>query len=203
MISALILAAATSGPEKPVRSLAYAFTVSSPASNYSGTISADVLGFTKDSGLVVRFVQTATGQPGQSFPATGCTIYGDTRVECVNPKDMSSVEMELARFLGRDFVDGNNLDAKNHWRLAGPLGTGSEVDDFTITSNSNGVLSITETRDITGPGALHQAATIGYDMNRTVPLSVKYTDGAPGAAPASADITLTSDSLQTAKAAKP
>lgn len=200
MIAALILAAAANGPDKPVRSLTYAFTVTSSASSYSGTIAADVLGITKDGGLFVRFTQTA---PGHSFPAEGCAVYGDTRVDCQDMKKISSVEGEVARLLGRDFINGDNLDAKNHWRLAGPLGSGSEVDDFTITSNNGGVLSITETRDITGPAASHHAGTISYDMNRTVPLSVKYTDGPPGAAPSSVQISLSSDSLPTPKPAKP
>jgi hypothetical protein len=196
MIAALILAAAASGPDKPVRSLAYSFSVTSAASTYNGTIAADVMGVTKDGGLAVRFQQTVNGRANQSFPATQCVVYGDTRVECKDAKNISSVETELARLMGRGFLDGNNLDANNHWRLAGPLGTGSETDDFTVTANDNGVVSITESRDVTGPGASHHAGTISYDMNHTVPLSLKYTDGATGAAPASVQITLTSDSLQ-------
>lgn len=201
MIAALILAAATSGPEKPVRSLAFAFTTTSSATPSSGTIAADVLGVTKSGALVVRFTQTSA-QAGQSLPATGCDVYGDTRVECTDAKNMSAIEMELARLLGRGFVDGNNLDANNHWRLAGPIGAGTETDDFTVTANNGGILSITETRDLTGPGAAHHAGTISYDLNRTVPLSVKYTDAPAGAAPSTVEITLTSDSLQSAKPAK-
>lgn len=203
MIAALVLAAATSGPVKPVRSLAYAFTVSSPVSSYGGTVTADVLGVTKDGALVIRFSQTVADQPAQSFPSTACTVYGDTRVDCgKDQKNLSVVETELARLMGRNFVDGNNLDANNHWRLAGVIGADSETDDFTVTANNNGVLSITENREVTGANALHHAGTISYDMNRTVPLSVKYTDGPPGAAPTSVHVTLTSDSLQAAKPGK-
>jgi hypothetical protein len=130
-------------------------------------------------------------------------VYGDTRVDCgKDQKNLSSVENEVARLLGRNFVDGNNLDANNHWRIAGQIGADSETDDFTVTANDNGVVSITEAREITGANAAHHTATISYDMNRTVPLSVKYTDGPAGATPASVQITLSSDSMQTAKSPK-
>lgn len=202
MIAALVLAAASNGPVKPVRSLAYAFTVTSPASTYSGTINADVLGVDKSGDLVIRFTQSVTGQPNLSYPTTQCTVYGDTRVECgKDQKNLSSVETEVARLLGRNFVDGNNLDANNHWQIAGKLGADSETDDFTVTANDNGVVSITEKREITGANPSSHAGTISYDMNRTIPLSVKYTDG-PGATPTSVQVTLTSDSLQTAKPSK-
>jgi hypothetical protein len=200
MITALILAAAAGGPEKPVRSLAYAFTASSAASTYSGTIQADVLGITTDGGLVIRFSQTVPGQTALTFPAAGCAVYGDTRVDCgKDQKNMSSAETELARLMGRNFVDGNNLDANNHWRLAGPIGAGAETDDFTVTANNNGIVSITETREVTGPGAGHHTGTIAYDMTNTVPVSVKYTDTPAGAGPTNVQITLTSDSLKKTK----
>lgn len=198
MIAALVLAAATNGPVKPVRSLAYAFTVSSPASSYSGTINADVLGVTKEGVLVIRFTQNVASQPSLSYPQATCDVYADTRVDCAkDQKNLSTVETELARLMGRNFVDGNNLDANNHWRIAGTLGADSLTDDFTVTANNNGIVSITEARETTGANASHHAGTISYDMNRTVPLSVKYTEGT-----ASTTITLTSDSLQTAKPGK-
>jgi hypothetical protein len=200
MIAALILAAATNGPDKPVRSLAYAFTATSGATAYNGTISADVLGITTDGGLVIRFAQNVPGQTALTFPRARCVVYADTRVDCMkDQKNVSPVETELARLMGRNFVDGNNLDADNHWRLAGPLGTGSETDDFTVTANNNGILSITETREVSGPAASHHTATISYDMANTVPVSVKYTDAPKGGDPANVQINLTSDSLKKSK----
>lgn len=159
------------------------------------------MGGAKDGALVVRFAQTADGTPAQTLPASVCWVYGDTRVSCNDPKGLSPIETELAHLLGRDFVDGNNLDAKNHWRIAGSLGASSVTDDFTVTANDNGVLAITEARETTGTGASKHDAQIGYDMNRTVPLSVHYTQTGDNAA--TVDLKLTSDSLQTAKPAKP
>ncbi len=201
MISALVLAAASAGAPKPVRSLSYTFTDATASAHYTGTVTADVLGAAKDGALVVRFSQSADGAPDQNFAPAVCWVYGDTRVSCNDPKALSSLETELAHLLGRDFVDGNNLDEKNHWRIAGSFGTSSVTDDFTVTANNSGILAITESREVTGTGAAKHDAQISYDMNRTVPLSVHYTQ--TGAAASTADLKLASDSLQAAKPAKP
>ena len=200
MIPALVLAAASANAPKPVRSLSYSFTDAAASAHYTGTITADVIGGTQDGALVVRFAQTADGAPAQTYPASDCWVYGDTRVSCKDPKGLSPLETELAHLLGRNFVDGNNLDEKNHWRIAGSLGASNVTDDFTVTANTNGVLAITEARVITGAGASTHDAQISYDMNRTVPLSVHYTQ--TGDAASTVDLKLTSDSLQTAKPAK-
>jgi hypothetical protein len=201
MISALVLAAASANAPKPVRSLSYSFTDATASAHYTGTITADVMGGTQDGALVVRFAQTADGAPSQTLPASVCWVYGDTRVSCSDPKGLSSVETELAHLLGRNFVDGNNLDEKNHWRIAGSLGASKVTDDFTVTANTNGILAITEARVITGAGASTHDAQISYDMNRTVPLSVHYTQ--TGDAASTVDLKLVSDSLPAAKPAKP
>jgi hypothetical protein len=198
MISALILAAASASAPKPVRSLSYTFTDATASAHITGTITADVLGGSKDGALVVRFTQTAEGA---NFPESVCWVYGDTRVSCNDSKGLSSVETELGHLLGRNFVDGNNLDEKNHWRIAGSMGTATVTDDFTVTANDAGVLAITESREITGANAAKHDAQISYDMNRTVPLSVHYTQ--TGDTAGTVDLKLTSDSLQTAKPAKP
>lgn len=196
MISALVLAAASAGAPKPVRSLSYSFTAAAASAHYSGTITADVLGGSKDGALIVSFAQKADGAPGQNFPAAVCWVYGDTRVSCNDPKALSSVETEIAHLLGRNFVDGNNLDANNHWRIAGSLGASTITDDFTVTANNNGILAITESRKTTGNEASQHDAQISYDMNRTVPLTVHYTE--TGSPASTVDLKLTADSLQTA-----
>jgi hypothetical protein len=156
------------------------------------------MGGSNDGALIVRFTQTA---PGANFPESVCWVYGDTRVSCKDPKQLSPVETELAHLLGRNFVDGNKIDEKNHWRIAGSLGASAVTDDFTVTANNNGVLAITESREITGAGASKHDAQISYDMNRTVPLSVHYTQ--TGDAASTVDLKLASDSLQSSQPAKP
>lgn len=200
MISALVLAAASASAPKPVRSLSYTFTSATASAQYTGTITADVLGVAKDGALVIRFAQNAGGAPGQTFAPAVCWVYGDTRVSCNDTKALSSVETELAHLLGRNFVDANNLDEKNHWRIAGSLGASNVTDDFTVTANNNGILAITESRETTGAGASKHDAQISYDLNHTVPLSVHYTQS--GNAAGTADLKLTSDSLQSTAPAK-
>ncbi|HET6896304.1 MAG TPA: hypothetical protein VFH72_13045 [Candidatus Baltobacteraceae bacterium] len=200
MISALVLAAASASAPKPVRSLSYTFTAASSAT-YSGTITADVMGGTQDGALIVRFAQKSDGAADKNFAPASCWVYGDTRVSCDDPKALSPVEMELAHLLGRNFIDGNNLDEKNHWRIAGPVGTAMLTDDFTVTANDNGVLAITESRKVTGSAPSAHDAQISYDMNRTVPLSVHYTQS--GQTQATVDLKLTADSLAAASKTKP
>ncbi len=178
MLHALIIAAATPTANlKPVRSMVYAFSYSTPREQHQGTIHADVLGITQDGGLVIRFSQTVDGQPAQTFAAAECNVYGDTRVQCQKAGALGSYENELAHLLGRNFVDANAMDEKNHWRVAGTLDGANVTDDYTVTSNDSGVLNIKEVRDVTASGSTtHHTATITYDLNKTVPTKVQYTD---------------------------
>jgi hypothetical protein len=180
MIHALILGAVTSTAGlKPVRTMVYSFTYSTPSEQHKGTIHADVLGVTQDGGLVVRFSQQVDGQPNQTFAPTDCAVYGDTRVQCQGASALGPYESELGHLLGRNFVDGNSMDEKNHWRVAGTMGNNKVTDDFTVLSNNAGILTIDEVRDVTGSGnTTHHTAQITYDLNKTVPTKVKYTEAA-------------------------
>lgn len=178
MIHALILGAVTSTAGlKPVRTMVYSFTYSTPSEQHKGTIHADVLGVTQDGGLVVRLSQQVDGQPNQTFAPADCAVYGDTRVQCQSANALGTYENELGHLLGRNFVDGNAMDEKNHWRVAGAVGTGNMTDDFTVLSNTSGILTINEVRDLTVSGkTTHHTADITYDLNKTVPTKVKYTE---------------------------
>lgn len=196
MIHALIIAAASSAAPasnatlKPVRTMVYSFTYSTPSEQHAGTIHADVLGVTQDGGLVVRFSQDVPGQATQTFAPAECAVYGDTRIQCQNGAKLSGFESELGHLLGRGFVDGNSMDEKNHWRVAGTMNGGGLTDDFTVTSNNAGILNINEVRDFTESGSTtHHAATITYDLNKTVPTKLHYTD----ANAAKKDLALTAD----------
>lgn len=157
--------------------MVYSFTYSTPGEQHQGTIRADVLGITQDGGLVIRFSQIVAGQPAQTFAAADCGVYGDTRVQCQKAGALGTFENELAHLLGRNFVDGNAMDEKNHWRVAGTLGAASVTDDFTVTSNNAGILNINEVRELTASGkTMHHTATITYDLNKTIPTKLQYTD---------------------------
>lgn len=177
MIHALILVAATSPADlKPVRTMVYTFTSTTQAEQRRGTIHADVLGITADGGLVVRFSQMSE-RSADTFAPANCTVYGDTRIQCQKPNALSTFENELAHLLGRNFVDGNAMDEKNHWRVAGNLEGSNVTDDFTVTSNNAGILNINEVRDITSSGeTTHHTAQITYDLNKTVPTKIVSTD---------------------------
>jgi hypothetical protein len=83
-------------------------------------------------------------------------------------------ELNLARFLGRKFINGDYLDEKNHWRIdLTPPNKPKIATDFTITKNNAGILAITEAQKVVSATAGMQTnGRIAYDMNRTVPLSI-------------------------------
>ena len=170
--------------------MTYAFTFTTPAQKYAGTIHTDVLGVTQDGGLVVRFTQDVPGQPSQTFAPADCAVYADTRVQCQKANALGAAENELGHLLGRKFVNGDNLDDKNHWQIAGDLGGGKLADDFTVTSNTNGILNINESRDFTVQGSTtHHTAQITYDLNKSVPTKLNFTD----ANQAKPDLTVTGE----------
>lgn len=188
MLHALILAAAgatapaATSALKPVRTMVYDFnyTTGTDKVQHSGTIHADVLGITTDGGLAIRFSEEVPGDASMTFAPAECSVYGDTRVQCAKPAALSSFENELGHLLGRNFVDPNAMDEKNHWRVAGTIGASQLTDDFTVHSNDSGILNITETRDVTekGGSTTHHTATITYDLNKTLPTKVVLTNSA-------------------------
>jgi hypothetical protein len=199
MMHAMLLAAAASTANlKPVRSMVYSLTYSTPTQQYKGTIHADVLGVTKDGALYVRFSQEVDGQANATVAPAECSVYADTRVLCAKSNALGGFENELAHLMGRKFINGDQLDDKNHWRIAGGAGGGSVTDDYTINSNTNGILDITEARDfVERSETTHHAADITYDLNHTVPTKVHYTDSsaANSKAAVTVDIALTSDTM--------
>ena len=197
MIHPLVLAAATAAAAlKPVRTMVYSFTYSTPNEKHQGTIHADVLGVTSDGGLAVRFSQDVPGVASQTFAPADCSVYGDTRVQCQKTGALSTFENELGHLLGRDFVDANAMDEKNHWRVAGTVQDAKVTDDFTVTSNDSGILNINEVRDLTlSSGTTHHTAQITYDLNKTLPTKVHMVDSSLAQTPSgvTVDYTLQSD----------
>ncbi|MBV8531485.1 MAG: hypothetical protein JO104_09225, partial [Candidatus Eremiobacteraeota bacterium] len=75
------------------------------------------------------------------------------------------------------FVDPNQLDANKHWTIVQNTGDGNNVSaDYTINSNSNGMMQIGEKRQVKQIGVGHLTTDIetkvGYDFARAVPTSV-------------------------------
>jgi hypothetical protein len=164
---------------------------SSAISHYSGaltdkgTMTVQVVGTEQDGGLVVNISEA--GQQTRRAPPATCVVYGNTRVLCDPNKTVYTEEYSLLRFLGGKFVDPGQLDANKHWTATGLSGPGLAVSaDYTINSNNNGQMQIGEKRTVKASGVGHLTTDvetkIGYDFNRSVPVSVdeyatQYTDG--------------------------
>jgi hypothetical protein len=143
-----------------------------------GTIEVDVLSEQPDKGLVVKVSEHA--QKTRSSPAATCVVYGTTGVICDPHATINSEEMSLIRLLGPTFVDPNKIDAKQHWQIADTNSAYSLTSDFTISKNVNGVMTIDENRTIKQQQPTIETTevttTIGYDLSRTLPTSVReYT----------------------------
>jgi hypothetical protein len=147
--------------------------------NDRGTITVDVLRQQPDNGLVVNISEQAIER--RSAPVATCVVYGDLTVVCDPNKKINAEELTLLRLLGSNFVDPNQLDAKQHWQRQQQGGTGTSTSDFTISKNANGIMTISESRvEKDGAGARPQmsdvTSTIGYDFGRTIPTSIdEYT----------------------------
>ncbi|MGA8534744.1 MAG: hypothetical protein WB615_11590 [Candidatus Tumulicola sp.] len=140
-----------------------------------GTIAIDVVRQQPDNGLVVNISEQAVER--RSAPVATCVVYGDLTVVCDPNKKINAEELTLLRLLGSNFVDPNQLDAKQHWQRLQQNGSASSTSDFTISKNANGVMTISETRvEKDGSGARPRTSeitgTIGYDFGRTVPTSI-------------------------------
>jgi hypothetical protein len=150
-----------------------------------GTMTVQVVGTEQDGGLVVNISEA--GQQTRRAPAATCVVYGNTRVICDPNKTVYTEEYTLLRFLGGKFVDPNQLDANKHWTATGLSNPSVTVTaDYSINSNDNGQMQIGEKRIVKASGVGHLTTDvetkIGYDFNRSLPVSVdeyatQYTDG--------------------------
>jgi hypothetical protein len=143
-----------------------------------GTMTVDIVSRQPDKGLVVTISEQ--GQNTRRAPPATCVVYGDTRVICDPNKTVYQEEYTLLRFLGANFVDPSQLDANKHWAIdqAGQMNTVKA--DYTVTSNANGSMQISESRKIIPNGGGSQTTDIqtkiGYDTTRSVPTSIdEYT----------------------------
>jgi hypothetical protein len=140
-----------------------------------GTMTVQIVRKQSDGGLIVSISEA--GENTRRAPAATCVVYGNTSVICDPNKTVYPEEYTLLRFLGPNFVDPSQLDAKRHWAISQPSGGGDSVTaNYTINSNAGGAMEISETRTIV-PAAKNQPETdittkVGYDFNRAVPTSI-------------------------------
>lgn len=178
----------------PLRHLVYAFTyqatqrgtvTSDPGTSghrtYSGnlgdhgTITVDILREAADRGLVVVVSEHAIDT--RSAEPSNCAVYGSTQVVCDPSKRTNSEELTLLRFLGANFIDPDQVDANNHWSVSPTYPGVTTKADYTITSNDNGLLAITETRHVEdktlGAVTTDMQTKLSYDGKMSVPLSIE------------------------------
>jgi len=203
-LAAIALGATPSPP--PVRQLVYAFTytnvatmtehdsgisaaagagrtASAPISGIAesqaadsdlGTIAVAVLREQPDTGLIVSISEEAHYR--RSSPAATCAVYGNTNVICDPDVHVNTEELALLRLLGSGFVDVDQIDAKNHWRVDQSGRHLSDVADFSIDADVDGILrisSIRVLREIDAIGFVSTTnGTITYDDARAVPTSI-------------------------------
>ena len=139
-----------------------------------GTMTVQLIGKQQDGGLIVTISET--GQQTRRAPAATCVVYGNTRVICDPNKTVYSEEYTLLRFLGQNFVDPANIDAKRHWQITQDSPNLSITADYVIGPTTTSDVQVSEARKIrqSGGGSLTTdiQTKIGYDMSRTVPTTV-------------------------------
>jgi hypothetical protein len=192
--------ACAQGTAAPVRHLVYNFDVSldttstvhdsgiggdgpvSGSSDYragtsdQGTIAVDVMQVQPDTGLVVKIAENARNRR-DSVP-TVCVTYGDGAVICDQSHgQLNEEELNLLRFLGRNFVNPALMDAQNHWRYSSNDAQSSETNDYTIAKTTGDVLDIDYQRVLKVAGAnAYDATTDGtmtYNKAMVMPVSIK------------------------------
>jgi hypothetical protein len=143
--------------------------------NDKGTMTVQVIGKPQaDGGQVVTISEA--GENIRRAPAATCVVYSNTQVLCDPNKTVYTEEYTLLRFLGSKFVDPNQLDKNKHWQVSQDAGDVNGTADYTILSNNNGAMQISETRKLRqargGSLTTDVQAKIGYDMGKAVPTSV-------------------------------
>jgi hypothetical protein len=132
------------------------------------------LGKQSDGGLIVSISED--GQQTRRAPPATCVVYGNTHVICDPNKTIYTEEYTLLRFLGQNFVDPANIDAKRHWQVVQNSPTMKVTADYVIGPTTTSDVQISETRKIVTAGQSNVTTDvetkIGYDMSRVVPATV-------------------------------
>ncbi len=139
-----------------------------------GTMTVNVIREQPDKGLVVTISEQGRGT--RSAPAATCVVYANTSVICDPDKTVNPEEYTLLRFLASNFVDPNQLDAKQHWTVSHEGGGVIVNSDYTITHNAGGVMTIGEARSVKQASAKSTTTDvqtkIAYDFGHLRPTSI-------------------------------
>jgi hypothetical protein len=191
--SGTALADATASPSSTARTLVYSFTFNVQQSgevtndpgtsgahdysgnlNDSGTMTVNVQREQQDRGLILTISEH--GLYGRNAGAATCVVYGNTNIICDPNATVNTEEYTLLRFLGPTFIDPAQIDEKQHWKIETSDPTIDLLANYRIESNANGVMQISETRNVThreaGERRSNVQTKIVYDFNKLVPTSV-------------------------------
>jgi hypothetical protein len=139
-----------------------------------GTMTLRLLHQQPDGALVLMISEQ--GENIRRAPPAECVVYANTNILCDPNKTVYNEEYTLLRFLGRNFVDPNRLDANRHWAIKQDSGELDVHADYVVNSTNNGKLQITETRSVrrSGGGSLTTdiQTKIGYDLAQSLPTSI-------------------------------
>lgn len=139
-----------------------------------GTMTVDVLKEQPDKGLIVMVSEQ--GESTRKAAPAMCVAYGNTTVICDPNKTVNPEEYTLVRFLASNFVDPNQIDAKQQWKVSQDSGGYQVQANYTIASNNDGVMAIAETRDVkqvNNPTLTTNVQTkIDYNFPRLVPTMI-------------------------------
>jgi len=139
-----------------------------------GTIDVTVKSAQPDGSLVVSVAEKARNTR-TALPAT-CIVYSNTTVLCDRTKKVNLEEMELLAYLGQNFVNPVQIDAKGHWGFKESGAHNSMDAGYTIHGHqgSNFFVNMTRTYSQSGLDA-YSSNTVGhftYDAMRTVPTAI-------------------------------
>jgi hypothetical protein len=136
-----------------------------------GTMTVNLIQQSSDGGLVVQISEQ--GENIHRAPLATCVVYGNTNVLCDPNKTVYTEEYTLLRFLGSNFFDPTQLDAKKHWSIVQNGGKVNVSADYTVNGDNNGMMQIGENRTVRAPGGGSLTTDIqtrvDYDSKRSVP----------------------------------
>jgi len=145
----------------------------------TGTIDADVVGFTPDGALIIGINEMLQSAPRPEERFT-CTVYGDGHVMCPDVHgQLTDAENLLLSMLGRGFIDPNLTATGNHWERKYEGKDVGVVTDYTMVDPADAQVTIERRSTITSRvhsvGDSTEEGTIVYDRTLSVPDSVHDT----------------------------
>lgn len=171
-----------------------------------GTIVVDIVAESADGGLVVKVSEQARN--GRTAEPALCAIYSwNLSAICNSEAKIYDEEGAIVRLVGRNFIASGMDAVSSHWLVPGTMTNGSESNAFTVMSNHDGVLNITEDRitKVGGPDSYDAttSGTIRYNNVLTLPVGLHELairrNGSDGSGQTTIhtyiDLTLASDSM--------